>query len=232
MRGPGGQGPHLLAELGLRARSVIGVREQIGPKAPPRHPRLYGMFPTTLADSGSEVVLPEASRAARVSGQMVVLLLDEVSRNCEDPAAVRLVVAAGLTFFDWDWYQERHGIAAPSRLMATAGDGWAILGTAGSVDTGRDLTLETTISGRSVLKVSTGAFRTSVPDLLCYLSRYMTLRAGSVLFAGGDESDVLAPLSDGDEVRADLGGVGAARAIVRRRAMPDWIPAAHSAAQA
>jgi 2-keto-4-pentenoate hydratase/2-oxohepta-3-ene-1,7-dioic acid hydratase in catechol pathway len=232
MSTPALQGSQLLAELGLRVRSVIGVREQIGPKAPPRHPRLYGMFPTTLADSGSEVVLPEASGAAKVSGQIAVLLLDELRRNCRDPASVGLAVAAGLTFYDSDWYQERHGIAAPSRLMATAGDGWAILGSACNVDTGCDLTLETTIEGRTVSKVSTAAFRTPVPDLLCYLSRYLTLPAGSVLFAGGDERDELGPLSDGDEVRSELGGVSAARAVVRRRAMPVWVPAAHSWAPA
>jgi 5-oxopent-3-ene-1,2,5-tricarboxylate decarboxylase/2-hydroxyhepta-2,4-diene-1,7-dioate isomerase len=189
------------------------------------------MFPTTLADSGSEVMFPEASRAARASGQIVVILLDELSRNCEDLAAIRLVVAAGLAFYDADWYRECHRTAAPSRLMATSGDGWAILGTAGSLDTGRDLTLETSIGGRSVSKINAAAFRTSVPDLLGYLSRYTTLRAGTVLFAGGDESDMPLPLGDGDEVRAELSGVGTARAVVRRRAMPDWILSAQLTAQ-
>ncbi|OLT23111.1 hypothetical protein BJF78_06945 [Pseudonocardia sp. CNS-139] len=194
---------------------MLGVREQYGVAgAAGSHPRLCSMFPTTLVETGGVVEIPGEDCAVVAAGHLVVVVGERIPRFTirADMASAAVDVTAGLSLCEPEWYGESRSTQRPSRLVATAVDSWAVLGkplvpgSAGSVRRVR-----TWHGGRLVADVGTDAMRLPVLDLLTYLSDYMTLEPGDVLFTGGVDT---LPLHPGDRLAVEVDGLARAEADV------------------
>jgi 2-keto-4-pentenoate hydratase/2-oxohepta-3-ene-1,7-dioic acid hydratase in catechol pathway len=83
------------------------------------------------------------------------------------------------------WYGERRGDGEPTRLISKAADTWAALGPVlvRGLDY-RGLRVTTRLNGEVVNEGTTDDLVNDVPNLISYLSRYVTLEPGDVLYTG------------------------------------------------
>ena len=94
-------------------------------------------------------------------------------------------VTVGDDFSENTWYGERQGVDEPTRLLSKGTDSWAPIGPA--IVTGidyTDLAVEVRLNGEVVQQGRTSDLVNGVANLISYISRYMTLMPGDVIFTG------------------------------------------------
>jgi 2-keto-4-pentenoate hydratase/2-oxohepta-3-ene-1,7-dioic acid hydratase in catechol pathway len=202
-----------------RVQKVIGVQAQDGRAGfPPHHPRLYGKLPSTLAGNHTDIQIPVDDCSPRCSGEMVVAMGRTVPRGSSEAAAAAAVwgLAVGINVYEPTWHAEERRSALPARLLSHSVDTWAILGdeVVARQDYSR-LHLRTVLNGGVVSEVSTSDLAFGVEEVLAYVSRYITLRAGDLVFMGTPAtSDAAAAIVPGDRIEVTLEGVGTATSVV------------------
>lgn len=210
-------------------RTVIGVDGQFlrGPASEP-HPRVFGMLPTTLLADDATVTLPQDAAEARHSASPVIVVGRDIPRHVAPEDVTRYLGGLTIGTLIWDvrWTHEWDGSRGPSYLIGHATDTWAPVATtvAPEVDL-RDRRMVSRLNGRVVSEVRMSEMRNSVEHVVAYLSRYLSLRAGDLLFMGAPEPDPSwPPLRRGDVIESELEGVGELRNSVRRAHRTDSEP--------
>ncbi|GAA4789927.1 fumarylacetoacetate hydrolase family protein [Actinomycetospora chlora] len=210
----------------------MGVPRPEGPVEP------YFFFkpPTTsVIGPGDAIVLP--ARAGRKIDWEVELAA-VIGRRCVDvPVERALEVVAGWTVVNdvssRDLLDRAHAVAPPfghDWVSAKAGDTFCPLGPgivpAWMVDDPQDTALRLTVNGVVKQDSSTADMVTPIAELIAAASRAVTLEPGDVL-ATGTPAGVGFPRGDflaaGDEVVAEVDGVGALRNTVSEREDVSWV---------
>lgn len=101
-----------------------------------------------------------------------------------------------------NWY--RPNLRVKNRDGATALGPWLV--DAADVPDPHDLKLRTLVNGRVTQQGHTGDMVHRIPDLIAYLSSFMTLQPGDVILTGTPEGVV--NVNAGDEVVCEIDGVG------------------------
>jgi 2-keto-4-pentenoate hydratase/2-oxohepta-3-ene-1,7-dioic acid hydratase in catechol pathway len=128
---------------------------------------------------------------------------------------------------DSTWYGERDGVEAPSRLIGKAVDTWAPIHeqiVAGlNYD---DLQMKARLNGKQAFDVRTSQMNNSVAETISYLSEYITLVPGDLIYMGTPNlarEDL--EMKVGDVVEIELEGVGILRnKVVAMQAPPLRLP--------
>jgi 2-keto-4-pentenoate hydratase/2-oxohepta-3-ene-1,7-dioic acid hydratase in catechol pathway len=88
----------------------------------------------------------------------------------------------------------------------------------------RNLQIEVRLNGHSVAKGRTKYMRTDVPELVSYISRYMTLLPGDVIYTGTVAPAVLPgerhEMQVGDVVEVEIENIG----LLRNKIVPMLVP--------
>lgn len=178
----------------------------------PSEPLLFLKAPSAVVKNGEAIELPEFSERVEHEGELGVVIGRECRRvaDDEDPLAYVLGFTClnDVTARD---LQRKDG----QFMRAKSFDTFCPVGP--YVVTGLDpldLALETRVNGQVRQKGRTSGMAFSVPFLLRYISRMMTLLPGD-LIATGTPSGV-GPLLEGDTVEVEVEGVGLLRSPVRR----------------
>ncbi len=180
----------LLAPLDpLRVGKVLGIaintrrpgREQSVP-----HPRYFAKMPTSLVGSEAEVEHPPEATNLDWEGELV-LVIGRRARHVSVEDAPRYIfgVTVGNDFSENTWYGERQGVNEPTRLISKAMDTWAALGPA--IVTGvdyADLRVDIRVNGETVATGRTSQLLNNPAQLVSYISRYMTLLPGDLIYTG------------------------------------------------
>ena len=114
---------------------------------------------------------------------------------------------------DAGWYGEREGAMEPSRLIGKCVDTWAPIGD--QIVSGlnyNDLRMRARLNGVEAFDVRTSQMNSSVAETVAYLSEYITLMPGDLIYMGTPNisRDVL-EMHEGDVVEIELEGVGIVR---------------------
>ena len=172
-----------------QVQKVLGIA--INTRRPSRmdpvpHPRYFAKMPTSLRGPEDPVELPEEAGNLNYEGELV-LIIGKQGRHIPEAEALDYVfgVTVGNDFSENTWYGERQGVEEPTRLLSKGTDSWAPMGPA--IVTGidyTDLAVEVRLNGEVVQQGRTSDLVNGVANLISYISRYMTLMPGDVIFTG------------------------------------------------
>lgn len=197
--------PSKIIAVGLNYRSHLGNRPV------PQVPGLFAKYPTSVVGPEASIVMPPDATNLHYEGEMAVVIGRLASKvPVEEAREYVFGVTAGNDVSEREWQR-----ADLQWLRAKASDTFAPLGPA--IVTGLDyddLALETRLNGERRQTERTRDLIFDVPTIVSYVSRYITLQPGDVIFTG--TPGTTAAMQPGDVVEVELEGVGVLRNTVVR----------------
>jgi 2-keto-4-pentenoate hydratase/2-oxohepta-3-ene-1,7-dioic acid hydratase in catechol pathway len=201
----------LLAPVDPSKVIAVGLNYQshLGERAPAEYPGLFAKYPTSLVGPEGEIVRPADSRNLHYEGEMVIVM-GRTAKNVPVSEAGDYIfgVTAGNDISERDWQG-----ADLQWFRAKGSDTFGPVGPV--VVTGLDyddLLLETRVNGETRQSERTRDLLFDVNTIVSYVSRYVTLYPGDIIFTGTPGSTQA--MEPGDVVEVELEGVGILRNTV------------------
>ena len=195
--------PSKVIAVGLNYRSHLGDRE------PAAYPGLFAKYPTSIIGHGDSIIIPPDAEDVHYEGELVVVIGRRAKNVSVDDAADYVFgVTAGNDVSERAWQR-----ADLQWFRAKASDTFGPLGPA--IARGldyNDLLVETRLNGEVRQSERSSDLIFSVDEIVSYVSRYITLMPGDVIFTGTPGST--AAMSPGDVVEVEVEGVGVLRNTV------------------
>jgi len=189
----------------------LNYRSHIGDADPAAYPGLFAKLPTTITGPGADIVMPPDAGNVHYEGELVVVIGRRASRVTPEQAPQYIFgVTAGNDVSERDWQRDDL-----QWFRAKASDTFGPLGP--MVVTGldyRDLHVETRLNGEVRQAASTADLIFDVDHVVSYVSHYVTLEPGDVIFTG--TPGTTRAMSEGDTVEVEVEGVGVLRNRVTR----------------
>jgi 2-keto-4-pentenoate hydratase/2-oxohepta-3-ene-1,7-dioic acid hydratase in catechol pathway len=182
-------------------RNYVDHAKELGNEVP-KQPLLFLKPPSSVIAGGAPIVIPPASQRVEFEGEIGVVIGRTLRHAKESDAmsAVRGIVALNdvtardLQKSDGQW------------TRAKGFDSFCPIGPEGAVPGDfASLTVVTRVNGAERQRGSASDMVFSVPTLLAYISRVMTLEPGDVVATGTPAG--VGPLSEGDTVEIEVVGV-------------------------
>lgn len=201
-----------------RVNKVLGVAvntRRPGREQPLPHPRWFAKLPTSLNDPEGDIELPPEALNLNYEGELVVII-GKRGRHITPERALDYVFGytVGNDVSENTWYAERAATDEPTRLISKAADTWAALGPVlvRGLDY-RGLRVVTRLNGEVVNEGTTNDLVNDVPSLISYISRYVTLLPGDVLYTGTYRylPDKRRAFQAGDVVEVEIEKIGLLR---------------------
>jgi 2-keto-4-pentenoate hydratase/2-oxohepta-3-ene-1,7-dioic acid hydratase in catechol pathway len=195
--------PSKIVAVGLNYRSHLGDRSE------PEYPGLFAKYPSAVIGPEDPIVIPPDATEVHYEGEMVVVI-GRRAKNVSAAEAPDYVfgVTAGNDVSERVW--QRGDL---QWVRAKASDSFAPLGPAIAVglDYG-DLLVQTRLNGEVRQSERTRDLIFGVDTIVAYISRYVTLLPGDVIYTGTPGST--AAMAPGDLVEVEIEGVGVLRNTV------------------
>lgn len=192
--------PSKVIAVGLNYQSHLGERP------PAEYPGLFTKLPTSLIPAGADIEITQDAANVHFEGEMVIVIGRRAKHVTRDEAKAYVFgVTAGNDVSERDWQR-----ADLQWFRAKASDTFGPLGPA--IVTGLDfdnLLLQTRLNGDVVQAQRTKDLIFSVADIVSYVSRYVTLLPGDVIYTG--TPGTTRRMKAGDVVEVELEGVGVLR---------------------
>ncbi|MEZ5558678.1 MAG: fumarylacetoacetate hydrolase family protein [Pseudomonadales bacterium] len=177
-----------------------------GEREPDPYPGLFAKFPTSISGPTADIVYPADATVLHYEGEMVVVI-GRTARAVPQAQAAQYVfgVMAGDDVSERAWQRDDL-----QWLRAKASDGFGPIGpmVVRGIDYG-DLLLETRVNGEVKQSQRTSDLIFDVPYIVSYVSRYVTLLPGDLIFTG--TPGATSAIEPGDLVEVTLEGVGSIR---------------------
>jgi 2-keto-4-pentenoate hydratase/2-oxohepta-3-ene-1,7-dioic acid hydratase in catechol pathway len=195
--------PSKVIAVGLNFKSHIGDRPT------PEYPGLFAKFPSSLVGHQGDIVVPPDSKNLHYEGELVVVI-GKKAQNVSVSDAPNYVfgVTAGNDISERDWQR-----ADLQWVRAKASDTFGPVGPA--IVTGldyNDLLVQTRVNGEVRQKESSKDLVFGVDQIVSYVSKYVTLLPGDLIFTGTPQSTKA--MRPGDVVEVEIEGVGILRNTV------------------
>ena len=203
----------LLAPVAPSKVIAVGLNYQthLGERSSAKYPGLFAKLPTTIIGPGDAIVLPPDATNVHYEGEMVVVIGKRASHVSEAEAPDYVFgVTCGNDVSERDW--QKNDL---QWFRAKATDTFGPLGPviARGLDYG-DLLLQTRLNGEVKQSQRTSDLIFNVPTIVSYVSRYVTLLPGDVIYTG--TPGATSAIKPGDVVEVELEGVGVLRNTVKR----------------
>ena len=196
--------PGKVIAVGLNYKSHLGER----PAA--EYPGLFAKLPTSIIGPEADIIYPPDAENLHYEGEMVLVIGRRASHVAPAEASAYVFgVTAGNDVSERNW--QRNDL---QWFRAKASDTFGPLGPA--IVTGlnyNDLLLETRLNGEVVQSQRTRDLVFDVATIVSYVSRYVTLEPGDVIYTG--TPGTTRPMKPGDVVEVEIEGVGVLRNRVR-----------------
>lgn len=203
--------PSKVIAVGLNYQSHLGTR------APAEYPGLFAKYPTSIVGPDAPIVRPPESRNLHYEGEMVIVI-GRRAKSVPVAGAREYVfgITAGNDISERDWQS-----ADLQWFRAKGSDSFGPVGPI--LVTGldhNDLLLETRVNGEVRQSERTRDLIFDVEEIVSYVSRYVTLYPGDIIFTGTPGSTQA--MEPGDVVEVELEGVGILRnTVVQGGNLPD-----------
>ncbi|MBN2129965.1 MAG: fumarylacetoacetate hydrolase family protein [Sedimentisphaerales bacterium] len=183
-------------------------------KAVPAEPKIFLKATTCLNGHGGEIRLPKAApEAVDWEAELVVVLARE-ARDVPEQEADQYVLGytCGNDVTARDC-QKRDEQWARAKSFDTFGPMGPWIETDLTADAAQDLAIRSVLNGQIMQESRTADMIFSVRRLVSYVSRMMTLRAGTAIYTGTPPGIGMARqpavfLRDGDEIAVEIEGIG------------------------
>jgi 2-keto-4-pentenoate hydratase/2-oxohepta-3-ene-1,7-dioic acid hydratase in catechol pathway len=195
--------PSKVLAVGLNYKSHLGNR------TPPAHPEMFYKPITCLQDPGASIVIPKDATDVHYEGELVVVIGKQASKVTPEQAKDCIFgVTCGNDVSERQW---QNGPAKDLQWWRAKGsDTFGPMGPA--IVTGIDfskLLLQTRLNGDVVQKQFTSDLLFDCPTIVSYISQWVTLSQGDVIFTGTPGSTK--KMSPGDTVEVEIEGIGVLR---------------------
>jgi 2-keto-4-pentenoate hydratase/2-oxohepta-3-ene-1,7-dioic acid hydratase in catechol pathway len=195
--------PGKIMAVGLNYRSHLGNRPQ------PAHPEMFYKPVTALLDPEEPIVLPKDSTDVHYEGEIVIVVGKPVKNvSPEEARSAIFGVTCGNDVSERNW---QHGEKKDLQWWRAKGcDTFAPLGPAvvAGLDYG-NLLLQTRLNGEVVQKQYTSDLIFDCPAIVSWVSGWVTLIPGDIIYTGTPGST--RKLSPGDVVEVEIEGIGVLR---------------------
>jgi 2-keto-4-pentenoate hydratase/2-oxohepta-3-ene-1,7-dioic acid hydratase in catechol pathway len=192
--------PVKVIAVGLNYKSHLGERPAAA------YPGLFAKYPTSIIATGESIVYPADATNLHFEGEMVLVIGKKASRvSKEDARSYVFGVTVGNDVSERDWQQKdlQWFRAKASDTFGPLGP-WIVTGL--NYD---DLLLQTRLNGTVVQSQRTKDLIFNVSEIVSYVSRYVTLMPGDIIYSGTPGST--RAMKPGDVVEVELEGVGVLR---------------------
>lgn len=196
------QPPKIFA-VGLNYKSHLGGRP-----APPQ-PEIFYKPITALQNPGDPIVTPPQSKNMHFEGELVVVIAKTASRiSIDDAPSAVLGVTCGNDVSERDW---QGGPAKDLQWWRAKGaDTFAPLGPSIVVDIDySNLLLTTRVNGQVLQQQYTSDLLFNVPAVVSFISQWVTLQPGDLIYTGTPGST--SKLNPGDVVEVEIENIGILR---------------------
>jgi len=195
--------PGKILAVGLNYKSHLGSRPQ------PAHPEIFYKAVTALQDPGGPIVIPRDATDLHYEGELVVVIGKPVKNaSIEEARAAIFGVTCGNDVSERNW---QLGPGKDLQWWRAKGcDTFAPLGPA--IATGVDysnLLLETRLNGEVVQKQYTSDLIFDCPTIVSWISSWVTLLPGDVVYTGTPGST--RRMSPGDVLEVEIESIGVLR---------------------
>lgn len=198
----------LLAPVEPRKVMAVGLNYEshLGGQEPPPEPPIFLKLPTNVVGPGDEIIKPSDSRELHFEGELVIVIGREASEISRDEALDYVFgVTAGNDVServwqgnDMQWWRAKaadtFGPIGPTIVRGVNYD---------------DLLLTTRLNGEVVQQQRTSDFIHDVSAMVSFISRYVTLHPGDVIFTG--TPGTTSGMEVGDIVEVEVENVGVLR---------------------
>src|SRR3990172_171578 len=192
--------PSKVIAVGLNYKSHIGNAQ------PAAYPPLFPKLPTCIVGPEAEIVYPEGASNVHFEGELVIVIGKKASRVSKEEAPKYIFgVTAGNDVSERDWQRDDL-----QWFRAKASDTFGPLGPA--IVTGlnhNDLLLQTRVNGKVLQKQRTSDLLFDVEDIVSYISQFVTLMPGDVIYTG--TPGATSAMKPGDVVEIEIEGIGILR---------------------
>ena len=184
----------------------LNYQSHLGDRAPTSEPGLFAKYPTSIVGPDAPIVRPSDSQNLHYEGEMVIVM-GRRARNVPVEEASEYVfgITAGNDVSERDWQS-----GDLQWFRAKASDTFGPVGPV--LVRGLDhnnLLLQTRVNGEVRQSERTRDLLFNVEEIVSYVSRYVTLLPGDLIFTGTPGStQAMVP---GDVVEVELEGVGILR---------------------
>ena len=192
--------PSKVLAVGLNYQTHIGERPAAA------YPGLFAKQPTAIIGTGENIVLPPDATNTHYEGEMVIVIGKKATRVAKAVAKEYVFgVTVGNDVSERDW--QKNDL---QWFRAKGSDTFGPLGPA--IVTGvnyDDLLLQTRLNGEVVQSQRTKDLIFNVAEIVSYISQYVTLMPGDVIYTG--TPGTTRPIKAGDVVEVELQDVGVLR---------------------
>jgi 2-keto-4-pentenoate hydratase/2-oxohepta-3-ene-1,7-dioic acid hydratase in catechol pathway len=199
--------PPKIFAVGLNYRSHLGQRKA------PLNPEIFYKPITSLQNPGDPIVIPDGAQDVHFEGELVAVIgrtVRKVSR--EEAATIVFGVTCGNDVSDRNW---QRGEGKDVQWWRAKGcDTFGPLGP--FIVTGldyRDLLLRTRVNGEVLQEQRTSDLIFDVPTVISFISQWVTLSAGDLIYTGTPGNT--RRLAPGDVVEVEIEGIGTLENPVR-----------------
>ena len=199
---------HLLAPCKPTKVIAVGLnyRSHIGNRPVPKYPGLFAKYPTSIIGQEKNIVMPSDATDLHYEGELVIVI-GKKAKNISVSKAPNYIfgVTAGNDVSERNWQQ-----ADLQWLRAKASDTFGPVGPA--IVTGlnyNDLLLQTRLNGELRQSERTKDLVYNVETIVSYISHYVTLFPGDLIFTG--TPGTTKAMKPNDIVEIELEGVGILR---------------------
>jgi 2-keto-4-pentenoate hydratase/2-oxohepta-3-ene-1,7-dioic acid hydratase in catechol pathway len=195
--------PGKILAVGLNYKSHLGARPQ------PAHPEMFYKPVSALQHPGEPIEIPRDATDVHYEGELVVVMGQRVrNATLEEARGAIFGVTCGNDVSDRAW---QHGAQKDLQWWRAKGsDTFAPLGPAivTDLDYG-NLLLETRLNGEIVQKQTTSDLIFDCPSIVRWVSGWVTLMPGDVIYTGTPGNT--RRMSPGDTVEVEIEGIGVLR---------------------
>ncbi len=192
--------PSKVIAVGLNYKSHLGER----PAA--TYPGLFAKYPTSIVANGENIVVPPDAKNLHFEGEMVLVIGKRASKVPKESArdyVFGVTIGNDVSERDWQRSDLQWFRAKASDTFGPLGP-WIVTGL--NYD---DLLLQTRLNGEVVQSQRTKDLIFGVDEIVSYVSQYVTLMPGDVIYTGTPQTTKA--MKPGDVVEVELEGVGVLR---------------------
>jgi 2-keto-4-pentenoate hydratase/2-oxohepta-3-ene-1,7-dioic acid hydratase in catechol pathway len=184
----------------------------LGERPAATYPGLFAKMPSSIVGPDDDVIYPSDATNLHFEGELVVVIGKKAQHvSAADAPKYILGVTAGNDISERDW--QRSDL---QWFRAKASDTFGPLGP--MIVTGLnygDLLLQTRVNGEVVQSQRTKDLIFDVPAIVSYISRYVTLEPGDVIYTG--TPGTTKAMKPGDVVEVEIEGIGVLRNKIVKR---------------
>lgn len=188
------------SHLDMAARD-LGTSDEVA-----QYPGLFAKYPTSIVANGADIVRPADSENLHFEGELVLVIGKTASNvSVEEAEDYIFGVTVGNDISERDWQA-----ADLQWLRAKASDTFGPVGPyiVNGLDYG-NLLVQTRVNGEVRQSASSADLIFNIPTIISYVSRYVTLSPGDLIFTG--TPGTTQAMEPGDIVEVEIEGVGILR---------------------